>query len=320
MLQHRVRSFFSSIFICGFSRYYFFQRLFRIEEKIAPFFLEADAFRVEKSDPGFIFGNQPQQPFFYGEIKYQRRILFQQPGKCVFIRRIIAIEGQTCCTLNDCRFRWPLFISSLYLRSMENPDFFLSPAAPANAEYKDRGSRFIAFSYPVESENEVKKYLEALKQAYPDATHHCYAYVLGKNRENQRSSDDGEPSNTAGKPILRQILSKELSNVLVVVVRYFGGVQLGVPGLIQAYGEVAKQVLELSGIVEKPVEKNVLIQYEYQDEGLAFRIIRQLEGSVVEIKKALKASVQFRIRLSREKELEELQRKYYQLEITYLQE
>ena len=113
-------------------------------------------------------------------------------------------------------------------------DEYKEPSAPAEATLRERGSRFLAFAYPVQDEATLKSLLQSVKLQFPDATHHCYAVVMHPDKSYQRSNDDGEPSNTAGRPILRMILSKDLTNVLVVVVRYFGGTQLGIPGLIKA--------------------------------------------------------------------------------------
>jgi uncharacterized YigZ family protein len=128
----------------------------------------------------------------------------------------------------------------------------------AVAEYKDRGSKFLAYAFPIEATDAFKARLKALKEEHPKAAHHCFAYRLGMDKNNYRASDDGEPSGTAGKPILGQIDSKELTNLVVVVVRYFGGTLLGVPGLIQAYRTSASLVLQLTPIIQNPV----LIQYE----------------------------------------------------------
>ena len=117
------------------------------------------------------------------------------------------------------------------------------------AEFKDRGSRFIAYAFPVKNTDEVKKRLKSLKEEHPKAVHHCFAYRLGTDGNNFRSSDDGEPAGTAGKPILGQIDSKDLANVGLVVVRYFGGTLLGVPGLINAYKTVSSLALQLTPII-----------------------------------------------------------------------
>jgi uncharacterized YigZ family protein len=134
---------------------------------------------------------------------------------------------------------------------------------PSQAEYKDRGSRFLAFAFPVQTVDEFKKGLKALREEHPKAAHHCSAYRLGTAGAAFRASDDGEPSGSAGKPILGQIDSKTLTNTAVVVVRYFGGTLLGVPGLINAYKTAASLALQLTPIVEKPVIVPYEIQFEY---------------------------------------------------------
>ena len=126
------------------------------------------------------------------------------------------------------------------------------------AEFKDRGSKFLAYAFPIQSTDDFKKRLKQLKEEHPKAAHHCFAYRIGTDGNNFRSSDDGEPSGSAGKPILGQIDSKELTDITIIVVRYFGGTLLGVPGLINAYKTSTSLALQLTAIVQKPV----LVQYE----------------------------------------------------------
>ena len=130
-------------------------------------------------------------------------------------------------------------------------DTYRTIAAPAEGLYKEKGSRFIALASPVQNEDEVREALQQLRQEYYDARHHCYAFVLGPKRDHFRASDGGEPAHTAGTPILGQIRSRELTNVLVVVVRYFGGTKLGVPGLIAAYKQAAADALEKATVIEQ---------------------------------------------------------------------
>jgi len=131
---------------------------------------------------------------------------------------------------------------------------------PSVAEFRDRGSKFLAYAFPIETTDDFKKRLKELREEHPKAAHHCFAYRLGIDKNNFRSSDDGEPSGSAGKPILGQIDSKELTNMAVVVIRYFGGTLLGVPGLINAYKTSASLALQLTPVIQKPV----LICYELQ--------------------------------------------------------
>ena len=137
----------------------------------------------------------------------------------------------------------------------------------------ERGSKFFAFVYGVKSDLEIKEKLEGLKREYPDATHHCYAWVMGARGEAQRANDDGEPGNSAGRPILRSILSVGVTNVLVVVVRYFGGTLLGIPGLIESYGGAAESALRAAGRLEKFIEETFEISSAFEHEQEIHRLI-----------------------------------------------
>ncbi len=158
---------------------------------------------------------------------------------------------------------------------MEEKDSYLTIAAPAEAVYKERSSKFLAYAYPVTSEGQIKEILDSLRKQYYDATHHCYAWRLGAYAELFRSNDDGEPSGTAGKPILGQLLSHELTDCLIVVVRYFGGTKLGVSGLIQAYRESAQEAIAASEIVEKTVDTTVRVEFSYVGMNDIMRIVKE---------------------------------------------
>lgn len=145
---------------------------------------------------------------------------------------------------------------------MEN-DSYLTLAAPAEAYNRERSSKFLSYAYPVENEEQIREALDALRKRYFDATHHCYAWRLGPQGEQFRANDDGEPSGTAGRPILGQMLSAGVTNCLVVVVRYFGGTKLGVPGLIAAYKEATQEVLSVAEIVERTVDDRITIRFPY---------------------------------------------------------
>ena len=163
---------------------------------------------------------------------------------------------------------------------MTDPEFYYTIDRTATAEYKDRGSKFIAFTFPVQSVDDFKKNLEAVKKEHPKATHHCFAYRLGLDNNTFRVSDDGEPSGTAGKPILGQIDSKKLTNILVIVVRYFGGTLLGVPGLINAYKTAASLVLQVTPVIQKQVEVNYQLQFDYTMINDIMLIIKQYNCSI----------------------------------------
>lgn len=158
---------------------------------------------------------------------------------------------------------------------MPDPDFYFTIEKPSVAEYKDRGSRFIGYVYNIETINDFKERLADIKKEHPKATHHCFAYRLGLDKNNFRVSDNGEPSGTAGRPILGQIDSKELTNVVVFVVRYFGGSLLGVPGLINAYKTAAALAIQTTPVIQKPVTVNYNLQFDYTQLNTMLAIIKQ---------------------------------------------
>lgn len=158
---------------------------------------------------------------------------------------------------------------------------FQTLSVPNQAEFKDKGSRFIAFAYPIASTDDVKKYVDALRQEHHKARHWCYAYRLGTDGNQFRANDDGEPSGSAGRPILGQIDSFELTDVLVVVVRYFGGTLLGVSGLIHAYKTSTQMALQAASIVEKNIEKTVLLRCDYPHLPEVLRLAKIHHANVV---------------------------------------
>ena len=140
-------------------------------------------------------------------------------------------------------------------------DAFLTIAKDVEDEiFKEMGSKFINYAFHVRNEDEIKQKLDELRERWPDATHHCYAYVLGIDKKNYRANDDGEPSGSAGLPIYNQILSSDLTNILIVSVRYFGGTKLGVPGLVKAYKYAAQIVIENAKIVTKYLTKSLILE------------------------------------------------------------
>jgi uncharacterized YigZ family protein len=153
--------------------------------------------------------------------------------------------------------------------------FYNTIEKPSFAEFKDRGSKFLAHAYPILTADDFKKYLQQVKKEHAKAVHHCFGYRLGLDGNNFRVSDDGEPGGTAGKPILGQIDSKELTNVLVVVVRYFGGTLLGVPGLINAYKTATSLALQLTPIVQKQVQVDYRLQFDYTKMNDVMIVVRQ---------------------------------------------
>lgn len=168
-----------------------------------------------------------------------------------------------------------------------NPDHFLTIDRPGMAEYKDRGSQFIAYTYPLADLADFKAKLAALKKEHPKAVHHCFAYRLGLDGTQFRVSDDGEPSGTAGRPILGQIDSKQLTNILIVVVRYFGGTLLGVPGLINAYKSAAALALQLTPVVQKPVLLSYRLQFDHTQTHPVMQVVKHFGCTVYKQKSQL---------------------------------
>lgn len=165
---------------------------------------------------------------------------------------------------------------------MNDVDFYYTIEQPVIAEFKDRGSKFLAYAYPLFSADAFKLNLKQLKEEHPKAAHHCFAYRLGTDTNVFRVSDDGEPSGTAGKPILGQIDSKHITNIAVIVVRYFGGTLLGVPGLINAYKTVTALALQTTPIVQKQIEVLYTIEFDYTRMNEVMLILKQCNCSVLE--------------------------------------
>lgn len=182
-------------------------------------------------------------------------------------------------------------------------DSYRTIVAPAEAVLRERGSRFLAYAYPIEEEDEIKRLLDALRKRHYDATHHCYAWRLGPKGELFRANDDGEPSGTAGKPILGQMLSKEVTDLLVVVVRYFGGTKLGVPGLIAAYRESAAAVLEAAQIEQRTVDARLEVHFSYLAMNDIMKTIKEIQPKVIAQKFDNVCTIRLAIRQSREEEL-----------------
>lgn len=164
---------------------------------------------------------------------------------------------------------------------MERQDIYKTITSSAEAIYKEKSSKFLAFAYPVSTIERVAEILNSLRKKYYDATHHCYAYRIGYKGETFRANDDGEPSSTAGKPILGQLLSQDITNCLIIVVRYFGGTKLGVSGLITAYKESAAAVLEESEVVEKTIDIEYNVEFSYVAMNDIMKVIKEERPNVL---------------------------------------
>lgn len=161
-------------------------------------------------------------------------------------------------------------------------DAYMTISAPTVGEFRDRGSKFLAYATPISTEKDCQLAIELAKKEHPKARHHCYAYRLGTDKNNFRANDDGEPSGTAGRPILGQIDSLGLTNVIVVVVRYFGGTLLGTSGLINAYKLSAQDALAKANIVEKLIEDQVMIRFDYACMGEVMNAVKKLDLTITE--------------------------------------
>ncbi|MFA5816881.1 MAG: YigZ family protein [Bacteroidales bacterium] len=175
-------------------------------------------------------------------------------------------------------------------------DTFKTILEPSEGIFKDKGSRFIAKAYPVESVEEVKEILASLRKEHHDARHHCYAWRLGPGDASYRVNDDGEPANSAGKPILGQIQSHDLTNILIVVIRYFGGILLGVGGLINAYRSAAKESLEHAVIIDKTFNCQISIIFQYAAMNDVMRLIKDFKADIIKQEFGIDCKMQVQIR------------------------
>ncbi|MBR5093447.1 MAG: YigZ family protein [Bacteroidales bacterium] len=156
-------------------------------------------------------------------------------------------------------------------------DTYKTLAAPSEGLYKEKGSKFLAFAYPVRTLDEVKAHLDQLRKDYFDARHHCYAYILGPNKDAWRANDDGEPSGTGGRPIHGQLLSADLTDTLIVVVRYFGGILLGASGLANAYKTAARDAIDHATIIEKTINVRYRLLFQYETMNDVMRILKEFD-------------------------------------------
>ncbi len=166
----------------------------------------------------------------------------------------------------------------------------------SGALFKDKGSKFIGYAFHITTEEQVKEHLETVKKEHHSARHWCYAWQIGTEQIQYRANDDGEPSNSAGQPIYGQILSKEVTNVLIIVVRYFGGIKLGVGGLINAYKTTAKLILDEAEIIEKTIDVSFKIKFEYKNINNVMRILKESTAEITGQKMELDCEYFLRIR------------------------
>lgn len=197
-------------------------------------------------------------------------------------------------------------------------DEYLTIESPSEGFYKDKGSKFYAFAHPAETEEEFGEIMKELKKKYYDARHHVYAFRFGPDKKHFRASDDGEPGNSSGPPVLGQIRSHDLTNIVIIVVRYFGGTKLGVPGLINAYKTAAEDAIQNAKIITKTVDAKLQIGFEYPLMNDVMRIIKEEELNVVEQDFQLSCSVIVSMRKGEIERVAERFKKFYELKVKEL--
>ena len=171
---------------------------------------------------------------------------------------------------------------------------------------KEKGSKFIGFAFPISAEKELKTALDNLREEHPKATHHCYAFRLGINGENYRANDDGEPSGSAGLPIYNQLLAHNLTNILVVIIRYYGGTKLGVSGLVKTYKESAKLTLEHAEIITKELETELEIDFKFSQQNIIFSLLNKFDAKVLNFDAQEDCMITARLNLSEKEKISEL--------------
>ncbi|MBT7725912.1 MAG: YigZ family protein [Flavobacteriales bacterium] len=197
-------------------------------------------------------------------------------------------------------------------------DTYKEIKTPTTGLHKEKGSRFISYLFPVYSEQEVKKRLEEVKKIEHSARHHCYAYIINPDKSLQRANDDGEPSSTAGKPILRQIQSNDLTNILIIVVRYFGGIKLGVTGLIRSYKTAAADSISQGIFVTKTIKEQYKVSFKYPLMNDVMRLIKEHNLEIINIDFQIDCNLIFAVPKSKDDNVVETFKKNHELKIKYL--
>ena len=175
-------------------------------------------------------------------------------------------------------------------------DTYKTISAPATGSYSEKRSKFLAYAFPVQTEAQVKERLTEIQKKHNDARHYCYAYILGPNKDAYRMNDNGEPSGTAGRPIHGQLMSKDLTNTLVIVVRYFGGIKLGVSGLQNAYKIAAKEALDAANIIEKTIDETYEVTFEYLQMNNVMQLMKDPFVTIISQQSDLNCTIRFSVR------------------------
>lgn len=184
---------------------------------------------------------------------------------------------------------------------------------------KEKGSKFIGFAFPINNEKELKTALDNLREKHPKATHHCYAFRIGLNGENYRANDDGEPSGSAGLPIYNQLLANNLTNILVVIIRYYGGTKLGVSGLVKAYKESTKHTLEHTEIITKELETELEIEFKFSQQNVIFSLLNKYDAKVVNFDAQENCKITAQLKLSEKEKISEQLSEMYDVKFKFIE-
>lgn len=183
---------------------------------------------------------------------------------------------------------------------------------------KEKGSKFIGYAYPVFSDEEIKNRLDHIRNIHPKATHHCYAFRLGLNGENYRANDDGEPSGSAGLPIFNQLLAHELTNILLIVVRYYGGTKLGVSGLVKTYKDSAKLTLEASEIITKEPESSIQLEFPFHLQNSVFMVLNKFDAKIINFDAAENCRIEAKIKTAQKENISENFSEMHQVKLNFM--
>ncbi len=215
-------------------------------------------------------------------------------------------------------WNYSIYLCNLHFYLLMFNDTYKEIKSHTTGIYKEKGSKFIAYSYPVYSEQDVKDKLEEVRKLEHSARHHCYAYILNPDKSAQRANDDGEPSSTAGKPILGKILSNNLTNILIVVVRYFGGVKLGVPGLIRSYKTAAAAAIANATILSKKIKEHYEVSFKYPQMNDVMRLVKEYDLEVVNTDFQIDCKLIFAAPKSKANDIVDTFKKNHELSIKYV--
>ncbi len=215
-------------------------------------------------------------------------------------------------------WNYSIYLCNLHFYLLMFNDTYKEIKSHTTGIYKEKGSKFIAYSYPVYSEQDVKDKLKEVRKLEHSARHHCYAYILNPDKSAQRANDDGEPSSTAGKPILGQILSNNLTNILIVVVRYFGGVKLGVPGLIRSYKTAAAAAIANATILSKKIKEHYEVSFKYPQMNDVMRLVKEYDLEVVNTDFQIDCKLIFAAPKSKANDIVDTFKKNHELSIKYV--